>query len=38
MFIHGKTGDELARVNGQRGLIASDLLNKIGQVISVYES
>ena len=38
MFIHGKAGDELALEISQRGLIASDLLNKIAQVISDYES
>ena len=37
MFIHGKAGDELALEISQRGLIATDLLNKVSRVISNYE-
>ena len=37
MFIHGKSGDELALEISQRGLIATDLLNKVARVISNYE-
>ena len=37
MFIHGKAGDQLARSISQHGMIASDLLYKIGRLFSDYE-
>jgi len=38
VFIHGKAADQLAKSISQRGMIAGDLLYKIGRVLHVYES
>ena len=37
MFVHGKAADQLAKSISQRGMIASDLLYKIGRIFSDYE-
>ena len=37
MFIHGKAADQLAKSISQHGMIASDLLYKIGRIFSDYE-
>ena len=37
MYIHGKAGDQLAKSISQHGMIASDLLYKVGRVLSNYE-
>ena len=38
VFIHGKTADSLLSKKGYRGLLASDLLDEIPNIIKVYES
>mgnify|MGYP003957503553 CR=1 FL=1 len=37
VFLHGKAADICARELGQRGMIASDLLNTIPKAIALYE-
>ena len=37
IFIHGKAADQLSRSISKRGMIASDLLYKIGRTFSDYE-
>ncbi|MBT3479422.1 MAG: NAD(P)H-hydrate dehydratase [Candidatus Marinimicrobia bacterium] len=38
IYIHGKAADQLAKSISQRGMIAGDLLYKIGKVLHEYES
>ncbi len=38
VFIHGKAADQLAKSISERGMIAGDLLYKIGRVLHEYES
>jgi hydroxyethylthiazole kinase-like uncharacterized protein yjeF len=36
-YIHGKAGDQLAKSISQRGMVAGDILYKIGKVLREYE-
>ena len=38
VYIHGKAADIYVKNNGMRGMIASDILNKIPSVLSKYEN
>ena len=38
VYIHGKAADNYVKNNGMRGMIASDILNKIPSVLSKYEN
>jgi len=38
VYIHGKAADNYVKNNGMRGMIASDILNKIPSLLSKYEN